>query len=378
MERDIYLDNSSTTVVCDSAVKKVVWMMTENYGNPASLHSKGIQAEREVEKSRSIIAKSIGVLSEEIYFTDGGTQSNNMAVFGAVRARKRRGNRIITSSIEHPSVLKSMQELQKCGFDIVYLTPDSKGVVSAESIHNAIDEKTILVSIMLVNNEIGSILPIEGIQRAVKKKKAPALIHTDAVQAFGKLPFKVSKIGADMVSVSSHKIHGPKGVGALYIKKGVNISPIIFGGGQEKGLRSGTSPTPLIAGFGEAVLSLPNLREEYKRISQLRSFAVEQLKKIKGVSINNDDSTLPYILNFSVRNIRSETLLHFLAAENIFVSSGSSCSGGNPSYVLKEAGFDKGRIDSALRASFSRYNSKEDIIILAQAIERAVATLVGR
>lgn len=378
MVDEIYLDNSSTTKVCSSAINKVVELMQLNYGNPASLHSKGISAEREVSSARQIIAKSLGCKEEEIYFTSGGTESNNLAILGTVLAKRKLGNKIITSSIEHPSVLKCMEKLEDKGFDVVYLKPNSNGIIDEADILNAVDKNTILISIMMVNNEIGSVQPIEIIKKAVKLNNSPALIHTDSVQAFGKLPIKTNKLGIDLLSLSSHKIHGPKGIGVIYIKKGSKIKPINLGGGQENGIRSGTLATELIAGLGVAVSCLPNLNSEYQRILELNNLARNKLAKIPPIKFNNSCTSIPYILNFSVGNIRSETLLHFLASKGIFVSSGSACAKGKPSYVLSEIGIDNNSIDSSIRISFSRYNTEEDIYILVEAIQEALATLITK
>lgn len=378
MDKEIYLDNSSTTMVCKSAIDKMVDIMNNNYGNPASLHTKGICAEKEINIARENIAKTIKCTPQEIYFTSGGTESNNLAIFGAVKSKHKLGNKIITTTIEHPSVLNCIHELENNGFDVIYLHPDCNGIISDNDIMNAIDSKTILVSIMLVNNEIGSIQNINTAAKAINKHTSPALLHVDAVQAFGKLPIKVNKLGVDLLSISSHKIHGPKGIGALYIKKGVNLRPITFGGGQENGLRSGTLATQSIAGLGEAVNSLPNIDDEFEKISKLNTLATSLLKDIPNISMNSSIFSIPYILNFSVGNIRSETLLHFLASKNIFVSSGSACAKGKPSYVLSEIGLDKNRIDSSIRVSFSRYNTEDDVYCLANALKEALHTLVTR
>lgn len=373
--KEIYLDNSATTVVCKEAAEKALEIMTEKYGNPSSLHSKGLEAQHELEDARKTIAKFIGADSSEIYFTSGGTEGNNMAVFGTAQALKRRGNRIVTTAFEHSSVLESMQKLQKDGFNVVFLEPDETGKISAEKIINSITGDTILVSIMAVNNETGSIQPIECVHKAIVKSSSPALFHVDAVQAFGKIPLKPKKFGIDLMTASSHKIHAPKGAGFLYIRKGARIIPLHYGGEQEKKIRPGTEPIPAICAMGAAVKALPDMNEEMAFMYELWSYCKKRLLEIENIHINSSDDCLPYIINFSVRKIRSETMLHFLASKNIFVSSGSACAKGKKSHVLSALGLSPELADSAIRVSFSRYNTKDDIDVLAEAIKSADDTL---
>ena len=373
--REIYLDNSATTVTCKEAAEKISELLTEKYGNPSSLHAKGLQAEYEVENARKVLAAHIGASPDEIFFTSGGTESNNLAVIGAAAAHKRTGKRIVVSAIEHSSVLESAKYLEEQGFDVVYLQPDGSGRIREEDIIDAVDEKTILVSLMTVNNEIGTLQPVSSIRRAVKLKKSPALIHTDAVQALGKLDLKQIRSSVDLLTVSAHKIHGPKGTGAIYIKKGIRIIPIIHGGEQQKRIRPGTEASELIAGFGAAISALPDIREGHKQIAELNDYCKQRLKAINGVYINSPEDCLPYILNISVCGIRSETMLHFLEAHGIYVSSGSACAKGKKSHVLSAIGLDNKRIDSAIRISFSRYNCAEDIDCLCAALESGIAAL---
>ena len=371
MKNIIYLDNSATTKPCEKAIEYMNKALLDNWGNPSSLHTLGINAEDILLSAKDVCAKAIGARSDEIFFTSGGTEANNLAINGAVLSRAKRGNRIVTTEIEHPSVLEPIKALEQKGFEVVYLKPDINGVVTEEDIKAAVTKNTILVSIMLVNNEIGSIQPIKAAASAIKAVGAPALLHCDAVQAFGKLPFKVSELGVDLLSFSGHKIHAPKGIGVLYKKKGVTITPVIYGGGQQEGVRPGTEAAPLIAALEGAILSLPNISEEYKKMQQLNLDAKAKLLATGLVDINSPANSLPYILNFSVVGFRSETLLHFLDAKGIFVSSGSACSKGKLSYTLSALGLDSKRIDSALRVSFSRDNTTEDVDKLCDALIEA-------
>lgn len=374
--KEIYLDNSATTRVCKEAAEKALQLMTEYYGNPSSLHSKGLEAEHEIDYARKIIAKSLSARPEEIYFTSGGTEGNNTAVFGAVKALKRRGSRIVTTAIEHSSVLETMQKLEKEGFEVIYLSPDENGCIRPEHIRKAVSKDTILVSIMAVNNELGSIQPIECVYRAIAAAGSPALFHVDAVQAYMKMPVAPKKLGIDLLTVSGHKIHAPKGVGVLYIRKGARILPLHYGGMQEKKLRPGTEAAPLIAAMGKAV-EIYN-KDEFKKIRQLNSYFRQKLSELDGIVFNSDENCLPYILNFSLPGFRSETLLHFLAEKNIFVSSGSACSKGRASHVLEAMKYGDKRADSALRISFSDENSEEDADIIVNNLKIGISTLARR
>lgn len=369
--REIYLDNSATTKPCRQAVDKALEMMTEKYGNPSSLHLKGYEAQKEMEDVRKTVAEFIGVDYGEIYFTSGGTEGNNTALFGTAQALKRRGNRIVTTSIEHSSVIETAQKLEKDGFEVIYLNPDSSGKIPLESIANAVDKNTILVSIMYINNEIGSVQPVDKVRKIIDKSGSPALFHSDAVQAFGKIPVKPKKLGIDILTASSHKIHGLKGAGFIYIRKGARIIPLHYGGEQEKKVRPGTESVPNICSMGEAVKALPDMNEEIKFIEELNLYCREKIGCIENVHINSDNDCLPYILNFSLEGIRSETMLHYLEENNIYVSSGSACAKGKKSHVLTALELPKALVDSALRVSFSRYNTKEDIDRLADALANA-------
>ncbi|MEE0930084.1 MAG: cysteine desulfurase family protein [Acutalibacteraceae bacterium] len=374
MSDEIYLDNSATTKVSDTVATVVYDMLVNNYGNPSSLHLKGLQAQHCIENARSLVAKSLGVSATEIYFTSGGTEANNMAVIGTALNKRKIGNRIVTSAIEHSSVAESCKYLETLGFEVVYLKPGEDGSVSVESIEQAVDENTILVSLMYVNNETGAFQPVEKVPRIIKRKNSPALFHIDAVQAFGKISFKNTKLKADLISVTAHKIHGPKGVGALYIRKGVRINPRQFGGEQQGKIRPGTESVPLICGFGQAVNEIDY--SNIDMVKELNFYLRKQLSTIDGVVINSPDNALEYILNFSVTGIKSETMLHFLAQQGIYVSSGSACAKGKQSYVLSSMGLDKRVSDSALRISFSKYNKKADVDKLVLAIADGVKSLV--
>ena len=372
-----YLDNSATTKPCQKAKEKMIEAIENCWGNPSSLHSKGIDADMLLLSSRRTLAKSLACDEKEIFFTSGGTESNNIAVFGAAYAGKRKGNKIITSAIEHPSVHKCFDKLESEGFQVVKIGVDSKGMLELEELEKEVDEKTVLVSIMAVNNEVGTIEPFGEIKNIVKRKNSPALFHIDAVQAFGKLPLNVKKIGADLMSVSSHKIHGPKGVGALFIKNGTKLSPRIFGGGQEKDIRPGTEPMPAIAGFAGAVEEL-NIKNSLEKMTALRDEFVNNLRVIDGVIINSPDDALPYIVNVSLTGLRSETVLNLLSAMGIYVSSGSACAKGHKSHVLTAMNLDNGIIDSSLRVSLSRFTTKEELQYFIEGVNKALTTIMKR
>lgn len=374
MERIIYLDNSATTKPCKKALEYMNKALTECWGNPSSLHTLGIDAEMLVSDARKAVAKAISAREDEIIFTGSGTEANNTAVMTAL-SRKKTGNRIITTKIEHPSVLETVKRLEASGFEIVYIGCNSEGIVNLDELEAALDSKTVLVSIMAVNNEIGSVQPINEASRLIKQKAPNAIFHCDAVQAFGKITLSVKALGVDLMTVSGHKIHGPKGIGFLYCRKGVNIAPLISGGGQERGLRSGTEPVPVIAGMYGAVESLGDLKKQYDYIKELNLYARKIFLASGIIEINSPENALPFILNIAVTGYRSETLLHFLEQKNIFVSSGSACAKGKPSYVLEAIGISPKLADSSLRLSFSKDNTKEDIELTIEALKNAAAKL---
>ena len=368
--KEIYLDNSATTKVCPEAAAKMMEMLTEKYGNPSSLHAKGHEAQKELENVRKTAAQMLSAEKEEVYFTSGGTEGNNTAIFGAAHALKRRGNKIVATAMEHSSVMEALQQLEKEGYEVVYLRPDTTGSVTEESIAQAVTQDTILVSIMTVNNETGAFQPIENVKKIITKAGSPALFHTDAVQAFGKIPLKPKKWGIDILTASSHKIHGPKGAGILYLHKGARILPLHFGGEQEHKLRPGTEPLPCICGMGAAIQALPDMNAEQQYMTELNRYCREKLQAIDNVQIHSSEQCLPYILNFSVEGIRSETMLHYLEGKGIYVSNGSACAKGKKSHVLQALGLRDRLIESALRVSFSRYTTKEEIEELADAIAK--------
>ena len=375
MKKIVYLDNSATTAPCEKAIQNINVALTENWANPSSLYDLGFRAQLLVDGTRKDVAALLKCREDEVYFTGSGTESNNTALLGAAESRKKRGKRIVTTAIEHPSVLETIKKLQADGFEVIFLKPQANGVVSADDLRSAINQNTILVSIMLVNNETGAIQPVKEAASIIKSVGAPALLHCDGVQAFGKMPINLNDLGVDLFSASGHKIHGPKGVGILYVKKGVTIKPLLIGGGQEKNMRSGTESVPLIYGLKGAIDNLGNTNENLKKQKELWSYAKETLLDTGFIKINSSDDVLPYVLNISVEGYRSETLLHFLESQGIYVSSGSACAKGEGSYVLNEMGFDRKRIDSALRISFSRYNIKEDVESLKSAIITATQKL---
>ena len=374
--KEIYLDNSATTKVYKQAAEAAFEVMTENYGNPSSLHMKGVEAERTMEEARKIIADALGGNPDGLYFTSGGTEANNLAVIGGALSKKRKGNKVIVSAYEHDSVIKSAKQLETMGFSVTYLAPDENGIITPAAVFDAVDEKTVLVSVMLVNNEIGAINPIKEICAAAKRKNPELLFHTDAVQGFCKMPFKAEKAGVDLVTVTAHKIGGPKGVGALWMKKGARVLPLHFGGEQEKQLRPGTQATPLIAAFGKATeLSVDGMKAFREKTALLEQKLKDAVNEIDGVAVNSKEGALSAIVNISVLGIRSEIMLHFLENKGIYVSSGSACALGAKSHVLAAMGYDSARIDSAIRVSFGRDTEPEDIDEFVLAIKDAMSVL---
>jgi len=362
--KQIYLDNSSTTKVLDEAAQAAFDAMMAHFGNPSSLHRKGIEAEKIMKQARENIAQALGVKPEEVYFTSGGTESNNWAIKGAAYALRGRGNHLITTTIEHPSVLEVFAALEKEGFFVTYLKVDKEGFIDIQQLAEALTPDTIFVSIMYINNEVGSIQPIEKAAQIIKAK-SNALFHVDAVQAFAKIPLILNLEGIDLLSMSGHKIYGPKGIGALFIRDKVRIAPLLHGGGQETGLRSGTENLPGIAGFGVAAsICLKNMSEWNNHMVKLKE------RLMKGILDNIPDTVLngpvlgaPHILNISFLGTRGEILLHALEAKNIYVSTGSACSShkSEKSHVLKAMGKSHEEQDSAIRFSLSPFLSQEDI-----------------
>ena len=373
-----YLDNSATTKPSKACVDAINKMLTESWGNPSSLHALGVSSAKEIILARSAVAESLGAEKEEIYFTSGGTEANNLALFGAVKAKKRLGNRIVTTAIEPESVLQSAQALEKQGFEVIYIQPDKYGFISEKQIKEAVNDKTILVSIMYINNEAGSVMPVEKIRRIVTKAGSPALIHIDCVQAYGKIPINVKKLDADLVTVSAHKIHGPKGVGALYVNKAANLTnqnfARTFGGEQERKIRPGTEAAPLIAGFAAAVKELDLSKQQKDKIKELNAYAKARLSEIDGIKFNSSENASPYIINIYVPTfMRSQTILQELSSNyNVYVSNGSACAKGKKSHVLSAMGLSNEALDKSIRISFSRYNTKEEVDLFVNALKELI------
>ncbi len=374
---EVYLDNSSTTRPYREVVDAMADAMYNNFGNPSSLHRKGIEAEKLIKSARTAVAEAIKADPEEIFFTSGGTEADNLALRGAAAAN--RGRHIISTQVEHPAVLNTLESLKNSGFVIEYAPVNKNGEVDIEIYKRLVRSDTILVSAMLVNNETGAIQPVEEMCRILKSVNPNALFHIDAVQAFGKIPFTVSSTGADMISFSSHKIHGPKGVGALYVKKGTRISPILFGGGQQRNLRPGTENVQGIYGFGLASkMANEDLSEKMTRVRNLRNRLCDGiLREIPDVSVNTPFNSAPHILNVSFRGTRSEVLLHSLENDGIYISSGSACSSHKkgPSYVMTAIGLDPQLIDGTLRFSLSEFNTESEIDYTLEKLKGAVASL---
>lgn len=373
---EVYLDNSATTKVCAAACEATVEAMKTVYGNPSSLHRLGFEAEKLVTQSRKQIAGALSCHPDELYFTSGATESNNLAIRGLTAAYPRIGRKIVTTTIEHPSVSETVASLGSAGYEVIRISPDSYGNFSPDAFAEAVGQDTALVTFMLVNNEVGILLPAAEICKAVKRKNPNTLIHIDAVQGFCKVPFRADRILADTISISGHKIYAPKGVGGLYLKKGVRLKPTQTGGGQEKGLRSGTESVPLIAAFGAAVAqTYPAMEKNYAHYCQLREHLKQNLANKPEIVMNSPENAVPYICNFSVRGIRSEIMLHFLEQSGIYVSSGSACAKGKPSPVLAAMGIPKERADTALRISFSPETTISDIDLLLDGLNNGISSL---
>lgn len=372
---EAYLDNSATTPLCKEAVEKINFTLTSCWGNPSSLHSNGIAASELLEESRGIIASKLSCEPNEIIFTSGGTESNNIAVLGAANALKRRGSRIITTSVEHPSVDEPIKYLESQGFDVIRLRVNENGLIDERQLYAATNPSVVLISVMYVNNEVGTIQPVEFAKRAAVHAGANALIHCDAVQAFGKVQLKPYNMGVDLMSISSHKIHGPKGAGALFIKKGTRLAPHSLGGLQENKFRPGTEPLHDIAGFAAAAKALPDYHQSLEKATALRDYFFQNVSAMENVKINSPANALPYITNISVLGIPSEVMLNYLAEMGIYVSSGSACSKGHKSRVLTAMNLNDERINSALRISISRFTTKEEIDYLLYGIANAQKTM---
>lgn len=377
-EMAIYLDNAATTKPCETAVEAAVEAMRENFGNPSSLHRAGLNAQLAVDKARKIVADSLGADSSAIFFTSGATESNNLALRGASAAYGRKRRRIVISAVEHASVEETAADLGNNGFEIVRISPREDGRFYSEDFAAACNDDTCLLSMMLVNNETGYILPVGETFAAVKRRFPHIITHCDCVQGYMKLPVKATALNVDLISLSAHKIHGVKGVGAIYIKRGVRVLPIITGGKQEKGIRSGTESVPLIASFGAAVENLSgSISERYKRAEELKAHLLDRLALIGGISVNSPDDGSPYIINISAEGKRSEIMLHFLESRGIYVSSGSACSKGQQSGVLEQFGISGKRADSAVRVSITSKTTEEELDAFAEALTEGMKKIRG-
>ena len=372
-----YLDNAATTMVCPEAIAAASDAMARCYGNPSSTHTKGREAKKLLDFCRKQVADALGCTPAELYFTSCGSESDNWALLSGAEYMKRRGKHIISSAVEHDAVRKSLDELERRGFEVTRLMPDKHGVIPVQSVIDALRDDTILVSLMLVNNETGAITDIAAVSRELKRAGSKALLHTDAVQGFMKLPFRAKTLGADMISISGHKIHAPKGIGALYIKSGLKLKPIIMGGSQESGLRAGTEAMPQIAAFGAACeLAAKSMTENIERMKSLRQAAITRLStEIPELRVISAPDAAPHILSVSLPGWRSEVLMNFMEAQGIYVSKSSACKKGGRSHVLEAMGLDARTIDGAIRIGLSRYTTQEDIALLCDALKTAPDTL---
>lgn len=363
---EVYLDNSATTRCFDSVAQLMVRIMCEDYGNPSSMHRKGMQAEEYIRYAKTVIARQLKVNEKEIIFTSGGTESDNLALTGCALANYRAGNHLITTRIEHPAVLQTMKALEEQGFLVTYLPVDTNGQVRLADLQNALTPQTILVSMMHTNNEIGALQPVKEAGMLIKRYNPNTLFHVDAVQGFGKFRIHPKKMNIDLLSVSGHKIHGPKGSGFLYVNEKVKIRPILFGGGQQKNMRSGTENVPGAAGLAKAVEEIyTNLEEDTARLYELKELFVHGVQRIEGVRVNGlyGRDSAPHIVSVTIPGVKSEVLLHALEDKGIYVSAGSACAARKPlpSITLKAIGADKETLDSTLRFSFCIFTTKEEI-----------------
>lgn len=375
---EVYLDNAATTRVCPEAADIAYKTMLDNYGNPSSTHTKGREAKAVLDNARKQLAAALDCAPGEVYFTSCGSEGDNWAIINGAESMRRKGLHIISSEVEHDAVRKSMDELKRRGFEVTMLKPESDGSISPEAVAAALRPDTVLVSLMMVNNETGAVTDIAAVAKALKKAKSIALLHTDAVQGFMKVPFSAKRLGADMITVSGHKIHAPKGIGALYIKTGVKIKPYIIGGAQESGLRAGTEAMPQIAAFGKACeLAKASMDDATERMAQLRQYAAGRIvaEMPEAVIIGGG---APHILSVSLPGWRSEVLMNFLEARSVFVSRSSACKKGGRSHVLEAMGLPAEVIDGAVRISLSRYTTKDELDELCSALKDAHDTLAHR
>lgn len=370
------MDNAATTRCSDKAAEKLLETIREYYGNPSSTHKKGREAKKLLDESRAVIASVLGCESDELYFTSGGSEADNWALFSAAELTKRRGRHIISSKTEHPAVLNALKELGERGFEIELIEPEKSGVIDVNKLTNALRHDTTVLSFMLVNNETGAVNDIKNLCKESKKINPDLIFHCDAVQGFLKQDFKVKDLGVDLLSISGHKLHAPKGIGALYIKKGIRLKPLLFGGGQELGLRSGTEPLPQIAAFAEAVSEQSAaLGANISKMQELKNRLIDELfKKLKGAEIVK--SAAPHIISLSILGIRSEVIMNYLEASGIYVSKSSACSKGGRSQVLESMKMSSRYIDSAIRVGLSIYNTPEEISFFTDKLKDASETLI--
>ena len=372
---EIYLDNGATTRVCPEAAEAALKVMLEDYGNPSSTHRKGREAKAVLERARAQIMAALGARDGELAFTSGGSESDNWAILEGAEARRRVGRHILSSAVEHDAVKKTLEAARQRGWEVTLLPPGADGAVSPEAVREALRPDTALVSLMLVNNETGAITDIPGVRRVMKEAGSRALLHTDAVQGFLKVPFTAPSLGADLISLSGHKIHAPKGVGALYLAKGVRLSPLLFGGGQENGLRSGTEALPQIAAFGAAAeVGRREATAAQQRMAALRQRCIDRvLSEAEDAVVIGGGA--PHVLCLSLPGYRSEVLMNYLEAREIYVSKGSACKRGRRSHVLEAMGLPAGVIDGAIRVSLSRFTTEQEIDAFAEALLEARRTL---
>lgn len=375
---EIYLDNSATTKPYKEVIDKVVQALSVEYGNPSSLHRKGIEVEKNIKEIRQGIARSIGAKDKEIFFTSGGTESNNTIIRGVANLHKKRKNHIISTNIEHPSVLDTLKDLESEGFEVTYLQVDPTGKIDIDDFKAAIRPTTALVTIMHVNNEVGSIQPIEAIGKYLKTLDDKVYLHVDAVQSYGKINFRPSRYNIDFMSVSGHKFHGPKGIGFMYVKENNRLKPILTGGGQENSIRSGTENVPGIYGLGEAVKILNNdLNKNIEEITNLKNMLREGIvENVEDIKINSPEDGVCHVLNISFRGIKGEVLLHYLEQKGIYVSTGSACSAKKKgSHVLNAMKLTPDEIEGAIRFSLSDMNTEEEILETIKAVKESVNDL---
>ena len=371
----IYLDNSATTKPNAACVQAMTRLLCDTWGNPSSVHELGIAAERELKNARKEVAASLGAEPDRVFFTSGGTEADNWAIFSTCERLKKRGNHIVTTAVEHHAVLHPFKALEARGFAVTYLQPDEAGFVFADTLKAALRPDTILVSIMMVNNESGAVMPIADMIRITRRLSPLALFHTDAVQGFLKVPFKAKTLGADLISVSGHKIHGPKGVGALYIRPGLPLPPFIHGGGQESNFRSGTENLPGICGFAAACADT-DAQQEIARMTDLRDYCRARAQEIPGLVLIGQQAA-PHIVNLSLPGLRSQGIMNCLQTKQIYVSAGSACSKGHRSHVLEAMHLPPAVIDGSVRISFCGDNTREDVDRLIDALLEAKTTLKG-